>query len=282
MCRRFLYSTDLESYPRNYALEAALDERDRRFADTTGSELDPSTLRITEEVLGEGGTGVVKAGEIKLGAVNIQVSLLATAVRLLVKFLTCYCVQVAVKMLATQGADAAALQRFKREIQGTINAARTCSLVCRVLGYCFKEQRLCLVMLRYTGSLITLVSGTTACSIGSNFETADCTCLMFLLTQCMPLHFEVTQIEFSCLLWWPGQAFSQEKAFRAALQLAKGVQQLHDVRILHLDIKPQNVLVNQHGDVAVSDFGISQQMQHTLSHFTAPTSMAMLGSPNYM
>lgn len=80
MCRRFLYSTDLESYPRNYALEAALDERDRRFADTTGSELDPSTLRITEEVLGEGGTGVVKAGELKLGAVNIQVTLLATTV----------------------------------------------------------------------------------------------------------------------------------------------------------------------------------------------------------
>ena len=54
-CRRFLDSTDLESYPRNYALEAALDERARRVADTTGSELDPSTLRITEEVLGERG-----------------------------------------------------------------------------------------------------------------------------------------------------------------------------------------------------------------------------------
>ena len=93
---------------------------------------------------------------------------------------------------------------------------------------------------------------------------------------------EFRQSESSCLPWRPGQGFSEDKAFKAALQLAKGVQQLHDVRILHLDIKPQNVLVNQHGDVAVSDFGISQQMQHTLTHFTAPTSMAMLGSPNYM
>lgn len=282
-CRQSLGSTDLESYPRNYALEAVLDERDRRFADTTGSELDPSTLRLNEEVLGEGGTGVVKAGELQLGAVNIQLSLLATAVRLLVKFLTCYCVQVAVKMLATHGADAAALQRFKQEIQGTINAARTCSLVCRVLGYCIKEQRLCLVMLRYTGSLITLVSGTTAFVSAAILQrTAECTCLMVLLTQCLPLLVEVTQIEFSCLLWWPGQGFSQDKAFRAALQLAKGIQQLHDVRILHLDIKPQNVLVNHHGDVAVSDFGISQQMQHTLSHFKPSTSVGMLGLPNYM
>ena len=83
------------------------------------------------------------------------------------------------------------------------------------------------------------------------------------------------------MLWWPGQNFSQEKAFRATLQLAKGVQQLHDVRILHLDIKPQNVLVDRHGDVAVSDFGISQQIQHTLSHSIDCNSMAMLGSPNY-
>ena len=73
----------------------------------------------------------------------------------------------------------------------------------------------------------------------------------------------------------------QEKAFRAALQLAKGIQQLHDVQILHLDIKPQNVLVDRHGDVAVSGFGISQQMQHTLSHFMPCRVMATLGSPNY-
>lgn len=85
-CRQSLRSTDLKSYPRNYALEAALDERDRRFADMTGSELDPSTLRITEDVLGKGATGVVKAGELKLGAVNIQVTLVATTVRLLVQF----------------------------------------------------------------------------------------------------------------------------------------------------------------------------------------------------
>ena len=64
------------------------------------------------------------------------------------------------------------------------------------------------------------------------------------------------------------------------MQLAKGLQQLHAMRILHLDIKPQNVLVDQHGDVGISDFGISYQMQSTLSHFAA--SANMVGTPNYM
>lgn len=74
-CRRFAWSTDPESYPRNYALEAVLDSlRDRFFADTAGSELDADTLRITEEILGEGGTGMVKAGELRLGQVTIKVS----------------------------------------------------------------------------------------------------------------------------------------------------------------------------------------------------------------
>ena len=85
-CRRSVDSTDPESYPRNYALEAALDSvRDRFFADTAESELDASNLRITEEILGEGGTGMVKAGELRLGQVNIKVSRCA-AVRLHNKF----------------------------------------------------------------------------------------------------------------------------------------------------------------------------------------------------
>ena len=84
--------------------------------------------------------------------------------------------QVAVKMLATQTADAAAVQQFEQEIKDTIHAARTCSLVCRVLGYCFKEQKLCLVMLRYAGSLIGLVPITIRNCVSSShklYSTTD-------------------------------------------------------------------------------------------------------------
>ena len=74
-------------------------------------------------------------------------------------------------MLATQGADVAALQRFKQEIKGTVCATRTCSLVCRVLGFCIKEQRLCHVVLRYAGSLVSLASSTNSIHVSSSFAT---------------------------------------------------------------------------------------------------------------
>ena len=45
------------------------------------------------------------------------------------------------------------------------------------------------------------------------------------------------------------------KNLEMALQLAEGVKQLHSRYMLHLDIKPHNVLVNHHGNVMLSDFG---------------------------
>ena len=73
---------------------------------------------------------------------------------------------------------------------------------------------------------------------------------------------------------------SQQQKVQTALQLAKGVQQLHNIRILHLDIKPQNVLVDQHGDVVLSDLGIAHQMQ-ALSHYL-PSSSRAVGTDNFM
>lgn len=75
---------------------------------------------------------------------------------------------------------------------------------------------------------------------------------------------------------------SQQQAVRVLLQLAKGVQQLHALRVLHLDIKPQNVLMDQHGDAVLSDFGISQQTQITLNQSMPSTSVGMMGTPSYM
>lgn len=94
-CKQSLESTDPESYPRNDALEAVLDSlRGCYFTDTPASELDVSTLRITEKILGEGGTGVVKAGESVLGYVYIKVSLLcccSTAAKKQAFLIDCEC-----------------------------------------------------------------------------------------------------------------------------------------------------------------------------------------------
>lgn len=54
---------------------------------------------------------------------------------------------------------------------------------------------------------------------------------------------------------------SEQQKLQTAWQLAKAVQHLHDRHMLHLDIKPQNVLVDDFGDVVLSDVGTTHQMQ---------------------
>ncbi|MGH6692281.1 MAG: serine/threonine-protein kinase, partial [Gammaproteobacteria bacterium] len=66
----------------------------------------------------------------------------------------------------------------------------------------------------------------------------------------------------------------------ALRQLAEGVSALHQNRVLHLDIKPPNVLVDTNGRVVLVDFGLSQQMAAT-SERTVRT-REVLGTPEFM
>lgn len=47
-------------------------------------------------------------------------------------------------------------------------------------------------------------------------------------------------------------------------EVASGLSYLHEMDIVHRDVKPDNVLVNEHGDYVVSDFGLSKKMRSTL------------------
>ena len=70
-----------------------------------------------------------------------------------------------------------------------------------------------------------------------------------------------------------------QEVVAVALDVLEGLTQLHALHILHLDLKPGNVLLDDHGHAYLSNFGISHALR-TLESCTAVTSIS--GTPHYM
>lgn len=51
-------------------------------------------------------------------------------------------------------------------------------------------------------------------------------------------------------------------------QLIKGVYYLHSHRILHRDLKPQNLLINKEGNLKLADFGLARAFGIPLRSYT--------------
>ena len=64
-----------------------------------------------------------------------------------------------------------------------------------------------------------------------------------------------------------------------ATEVLEGLSQLHDAHILHLDLKPCNILLDAYGHAYLADFGISRVLG-TLESCTAITGLT--GTPHYM
>ncbi len=59
---------------------------------------------------------------------------------------------------------------------------------------------------------------------------------------------------------------SVKEAVSIAIQVAQGMEAAHNHRIIHRDIKPQNIIISKEGKVKVTDFGIARaSSSHTIN-----------------
>lgn len=78
--------------------------------------------------------------------------------------------------------------------------------------------------------------------------------------------------------WLQRQLPSADIATQIITKLAKALDQLHQAGIVHQDIKPQNILLDEHGEPLLMDFGLSWQAGTGLS----TTHEGFVGTPAYM
>lgn len=68
-----------------------------------------------------------------------------------------------------------------------------------------------------------------------------------------------------------------DQAAEIAIQIAYGLEEAHRNHIVHKDVKSHNIMLNQDGQVRITDFGISQMLSNT----TITHNKAILGSAHY-
>ena len=68
--------------------------------------------------------------------------------------------------------------------------------------------------------------------------------------------------------------FSENDAKFYLAQVVQGIQYLHQKGVIYRDLKPENCLIDQNGNLKLADFGLSKQ--------TRQTSYSFCGSPEYL
>jgi serine/threonine protein kinase len=71
------------------------------------------------------------------------------------------------------------------------------------------------------------------------------------------------------------QIFTEMELLEMMVQLASGVEYLHNMGLMHRDLKPGNVFVKKLGDKArlvIGDFGLARQMESSMANTVAGVS----------
>ncbi len=69
---------------------------------------------------------------------------------------------------------------------------------------------------------------------------------------------------------------SNEETISISLQVAKGIKAAHKKGIIHRDIKPQNIVINDNGIVKITDFGIARAITSTTKN------ISVIGTVHYI
>ncbi|OMJ92710.1 hypothetical protein SteCoe_4454 [Stentor coeruleus] len=74
-----------------------------------------------------------------------------------------------------------------------------------------------------------------------------------------------------------GKGFAENLILDWFVQICLAIKHMHDRKILHRDLKTQNVFLTSKGEVKIGDFGISRVLQHTYD-----CAQTAIGTPYYL
>ncbi|MDR1268872.1 MAG: serine/threonine protein kinase, partial [Planctomycetaceae bacterium] len=64
--------------------------------------------------------------------------------------------------------------------------------------------------------------------------------------------------------------------------MAKGLDYAHEKKVLHRDIKPQNVMIGKSDGVQIIDFGLAEEIRTSMAHLSRESQMSIAGTRHYM
>jgi hypothetical protein len=98
-------------------------------------------------------------------------------------------------------------------------------------------------------------------------------------------------LRYICMEWLEGADLKRElqqagglstaQAFDVCVQVGEGLQAIHDVGIIHRDLKTSNIMRDGRGVVRLMDFGIAKASEETAAGSITSTGQVM-GTPEYM